>query len=343
MWIYYTSDFKGYLFRERGGMTLWCRCFIVITLGFFCLNGCQIGGPKQAKGLPAWVTSPPQDSAEFYYGIGSGLSLAASKRSAFNDISQKLYTSISSKISSGQTKSMGKTSSSYQERVQSETAKLNFKGAQIVESVNAGIQFYSLISVPRSNVLEDIDLRRNDALTLLAKAINNKGSKIDRFILFNRVAPNADTAKMLALIQGGIDPGFSSANTLSTISTFHAQRQRNANSIRVRIKGPDGAKPIKQNIQRFFSDLLLKGAGDDASLIVELDYTVSSSEIYGTKSSLVALGILIVDAGGEVRFDKTIKQAGSSVNGYNNATENALNKLANIVLESGIKESLGLE
>ena len=45
--------------------------------------------------LPKWVTTPPQDTSLFIYGIGAGINLKESKQAALADIAGKINTKVS--------------------------------------------------------------------------------------------------------------------------------------------------------------------------------------------------------------------------------------------------------
>ena len=274
---------------------------------------------------PAWAISPPADTVDTYYGVGSGLSLEYAKRSAKNDIAEKIQTSVSSSINSSQTLSMGKASRSFKEEVKTQSAKINLRNSKLVASGKAGVQYYAQVSVPRANVIDDIRQRKDAAAKtlrdLLQQSSNN--SRLENFIAFNAEKETASLLKALALMEKGVDISVNVKDDIQLANAFEAKAKKIKQSMRVYIQSARTLKVINASLKNSFSSqgVKLTTRKSKADLIITLTSSEDRQDVYDTKMALLKIEIVLRNKNGDTVYQEAQQASGASIFSFSKASE----------------------
>ena len=287
---------------------------------------------------PNWAISPPSDTADAFYGVGSGLSLEHAKRSAKNDIAEKIQTSVSSSINSSQTLSMGKASRSFKEEVKTQSAKLNLRNSKLVASEKSGVLYYAQVSVPRVNVLDDIRQRKDAAAQKLRYILeqSNKNTLLENFIAFNAEQETPPLLKALVLMEKGVDASVNVKDDILLANAFESKAKEIKQTMRISIKSTHTLKAIDASLKNSFSSqgIKLTTKESKADLVIILTSTEERQDVYDTKMVLLKMDIVLENKKGETVYQQAMQASGASVASFSKASE-----LARIEAAKNIKSS----
>ena len=125
--------------------------FIVLIFGL--INNC---GPVP---LPEWYLNPPSASSSKLYGVGYGSDLKAAQDSALTALAQSISVNISSSMEILKQETSNSISSSFSESakqsIKSQVEQISFTNFKNEKSVSIGKDIYSLVSVLRSDLIDD--------------------------------------------------------------------------------------------------------------------------------------------------------------------------------------------
>jgi len=314
----------------------------VIIICACTLAACS-SNPKQP---PSWVTSPPQDTEQSIFGIGSGLSLEIAKRNAKNDIAEKVQTSISANLSSSQTLSMGQSSRSFQETIKTESANLNLRGISFIESSQIDHQFYVQVKIPRSQIINDIQQRRQANETAIINALNKQDTRstLENYIALNKLKYEAKKLSTLAFIQKGLDPSFNPKQSITVSQAHTSATAAHQQKLRVYLDKSARAQNTRVALANQLSQngLKLTNSPSKADLKISLKSSITDQSVFQTKTSLLTTDISLQNKQAQTIFSEQLQGTGSSMSDFRKARVLADKDLSLKVDQSQIFIFLGL-
>lgn len=126
------------------------RKFIWIV-GFILLST-----TAEAKSIPDWFTTPPNDSVESFYSVGSGQTIEEAKTDALVTLSTRLIVNIASEQESQVEKQDDEVSMRLISNTVQTTEELAFFKVDVLKQVNAEKQTFVLVSASKKQVFDAI-------------------------------------------------------------------------------------------------------------------------------------------------------------------------------------------
>lgn len=120
------------------------------ALAFAALISCGTQ-PKAQNELPSWYLNTPQ-SAEFYYSSGAGASPSEAKLAALNAISSSIFVGLSSSLEVKKELLGDEYSRNITQDLRAQTQKINFTGAQTLQTKEIDGTFYLSLRVKKRDV-----------------------------------------------------------------------------------------------------------------------------------------------------------------------------------------------
>jgi hypothetical protein len=152
---------------------------ILLVITTLALTGCQSTGQPKSTKLPSWVTSPPQDTANIFYGLGSGYDLQTANAAALKDVSSKLGVTVSSIYKQRQQVTNQNYQKYIDDQVQLSTEQTPITQYQVIHNESFNQNFYSLIKVEKIKILKASEDKLKQQNELATKMLNKEASSSD--------------------------------------------------------------------------------------------------------------------------------------------------------------------
>ena len=121
--------------------------------------------PASADSLPEWVSRPPPDTADAWYGVGEGEDLESAKAQALADLAGRLATKVLSDVKIDQYSEQWEDGSRFNESISSmvstqvENTKLSHY--QLRESQSSGGKTYALVETGDRELFPELHIPRS--------------------------------------------------------------------------------------------------------------------------------------------------------------------------------------
>lgn len=185
------------------------RKFLILLTLLLPLAACNGMLPKKQTVVPSWVLTSPNDSHEWFWGVGEGQDLDTAKRAGLKDIAGKLRVSISGQLDSSVTVDNNKVDRQAHTRISEEVQKTEFSNYVVDKTAQSADGFYVLVKVDRQAFVHDLKnkLANLDAnIQPVAAALDSK-TPLERFIALRRLQPGLDKGVGYAQLLIGADAG----------------------------------------------------------------------------------------------------------------------------------------
>lgn len=131
------------------------NAFFALIIAIF-ISACQsTSTPQTITRLPDWVSVPPKDNSEHYYGIGTGYNLSIANASALNNLTAKLGVTVSSIYQQREQTSNSQYQKYVDDQIDLSTEKTLISDFKVLKNEVVNGQVYSLIQVKKSQLLDD--------------------------------------------------------------------------------------------------------------------------------------------------------------------------------------------
>ncbi len=293
----------------------------------------------EVRQIPNWYLNPPQNSAEYLYGVGVGSKLESAKAEALNGIVANLSVDISSKFKKDeQLKNINGSetfSSSISHKIEMEVKKLTLIEPTIEKSEKIDRDYYIIMKVSRvkllnhkmaelSNIDKKIDIAYEEAIS------KNSFEALQDFKLLKN---DLELATSNSYIISILDPNFNSQSYINKYNSYLIKLEKIISNISFDVYG-DGE--FHRELINFLNIQGFK-ISKNSEIVVKLKSDKKESEMYGFYISKVTTTInFIVDD--EVIFSKIIDSVGKSANSYSIAFGNASKEFGKKLkeLDSGV-------
>lgn len=323
-----------------------CGAFLALT---FLLGGCASPGdllPGGRQEQPAWMRSPPADTAALYYGIGEGPDLDSAKRAALRDVAAKLRVSIRATTDTQVTVANDVADRFSRSRVSEEVRNTSFGKHQLEKSENHRNGVYALVSVDRQMLIAETRSRLDEKDRALRQGLGNaRGlTGLERLRLASQLKPVAeDAADLLSLISSA-SPGFAREPYEKQVEAARDLLGKARQGLSFRLQYRQADRDVANLMRQLMSEseLRIVEAGAAAG-VVQITTDSHDQVIYGSTLVRLTLHVSLRSDKGGVFSQKEYTAEGSSASDRGVARQAALRKLSGDLKPRGAAAVLGLD
>jgi hypothetical protein len=318
------------------------------------LQGCKSlqGKPEPSSPIssqsapPAWVSQPPTDNRATIFGLGSGRDLETAKQNALNDIAGKLEVHVSSDTEYRNLIRNDQASSSFSERIKTKVKQTRLSNYQIRETTFVNGTAFTLIAMSRDALIRDTQTELDKAqseLDVLLSGIERK-SKLEQLVTFTQAGNRARDALPTVALMSAANPEFDSKAWYQKLRQFSDREKALSEQATFRVSGSPSLKTLAQRLQMKLSEQKFRVTqSSQADIQIELAGELQKQEIFSSFSSFGDMHVIVRTGEGKQLFSSVHRLQGSSVSGYEQATENAFRKFeSSLTSRNDIFALLGL-
>ena len=324
--------------------------FVVFLVAVPLLSGCF--GNKKKPALivppPSWVTSPPKDNSQYFFGVGEGRSVEASKISALKDVSSKLSVTVSGSSEISSSVRNDKFYESASVKVKSQIAKTKISNFDVLKTEQAGVNFYSLVRVSKQVLFDDLLQRLTDTDKRILNKVNilDTLSTLEQYAAWKEVEQIIPEATSLAFLAKSVNPAFELSKYTSRYNEYLSSSEKTLRSLNVYVSGDRQYYEIIKAITTALTDYGLKSSNTkthktNSSILVS--GTERKARLYDSNVVNIRLTIQILDENGKVLLHRPVDISGSSSIDYKSARISAANNLTVKIKNEGVISFLGLD
>ncbi len=321
------------------------RKFLILLTLLLPLAACNGMLPKKQTVVPSWVLTSPNDSHEWFWGVGEGQDLDTAKRAGLKDIAGKLRVSISGQLDSSVTVDNNKVDRQAHTRISEEVQKTEFSNYVVDKTAQSADGFYVLVKVDRQAFVHDLKnkLANLDAnIQPVAAALDSK-TPLERFIALRRLQPGLDKGVGYAQLLIGADAGDDGAAHLRNYESLQQQAKQALTGVVFQIQ----ARPEDADLAAAMATWLnASGIHTDQSQargsnLLAISSSSRNDQIYDSKLTKLMVTLRVSDDQGRTLASREFTVSGTSAYDYRGARQNAIQKLVTTMREAGPVASLG--
>lgn len=311
----------------------------------FVLASCQSTSNKEPIKLPSWVTSPPQDTANIFYGLGSGYNLKTANAAALKDVSSKLGVTVSSIYQQRQQVANQSYQKYIDEQVQLSTEQTPITQYQVLNNEAINQTVYSLIKVEKTKILHASEEKLQQE-NLLAKNMLEKQQSTSKLIWHSQssklLQSNARNAYRLAAIIKLLAPENNIKKNLSSWNLLSEQVINNQKDLCVALidqnkQSGDFIKAIKESLTK--QQIKIINQCEDKILISS---TEQQSFLFKKYISSNEINFELIDNKSISLASHSMTLSGQSVSNYTNARKAAVGQMKQKLQEQSIWQILAI-
>lgn len=291
---------------------------------------------------PTWYVNPIANQGHKLYGVGQGLSKKVAKQRALEDILQFISVELSAQSTTSQTVSLGRLSSSYNQKSKISTSSIQFTKVTEEQSVQSGVDYYMQVSVNKSDIVNSLHKKANAHSNKLEAAVSAKHrSPLESLLTLNSQQKTLKELIKLVPLLSSLDPHYSNFKHESLIQQFIKKRSDLVNQFSIKVDAPDHLTPIVDSVYSFFNQQNVLKVSNKPDLLIVLRESSKQSSIYGSTTAEISLNIELKDRENTVIYKENVKKSASSVTSFANAKNSAITQLAKQVNELNSMKHLG--
>ena len=142
---------------------------------FLMVLGCQ--STTEVIKIPQWVSTPPLDTQDLFYGIGSGPDVKTANNAALKDVASKLGVTVEGVYAQRQQVNNSIFQNDIDDRVQLSVEKTFISKYQIVANEVAAQLIYSLVRVSKTQLVMDAQKNLSEVNALASNLIKYENNK----------------------------------------------------------------------------------------------------------------------------------------------------------------------
>jgi hypothetical protein len=325
------------------------RKFLILLMFLVPLAACDGMLPKKQPAVPAWVLAPPNDSREWFWGVGEGQDLDAAKRAGLKDIAAKLRVSISGQLDSHVTVDNNKVDRQAHTRISEEVQKTEFSNYVVDKTAQSANGFFVLVKVDRLAFVRDLKakLANLDAtIQPVANALDSK-TPLERFIALRRLQPGLDKgvgyAQLLIGAESANSGGGDGAAHLRNYESLRQQAKQALSGVVFQIQAHAEDADLAAAVATWLNESGIRtdpGQTRGGNLLA-ISSSSRNDEIYGSKMTKLTASLRVSDDQGRILASREFTSSGSSRYDYRGARQNAIQKMVTAMREAGPVTGLG--
>ena len=224
---------------------------LAIILSLFILTSCSGASPL----TPTWISSPPSDNDEFYYGLADGKTVMDAKNNALADISSRISVSVNSTFSSSLSASRvgdnEEVVSKIKQDVLTKAKEIEYSNIEVQESYNDGTRWHVLIQVDRNQLA----LAYADKLTKVDNQLKNEwdiftsASVFEKLKLSNNINALLSRTDTIFPIIKAIQPSFDDSKYLNRYTMYTKEIRDAQNQLIFYIQADENSQSLASLIR----------------------------------------------------------------------------------------------
>lgn len=305
-----------------------------------------------ADKLPGWMTNPPPDDAQSWFGTGEAPDIEGARRIALRNIAARLRSSIEGEIRN----STSVSSSGGKERVDiralsavtEQVVKTEFTRFEVVQSAKGGQGVYALVKVDRPafvadtrSQLQTVDKAVREAETALAMQ-----PPLEQYITLKRLKPQIENGARLSLLLQGAggaeEEGRAGARRYAGLLQATGDA---ASKITFELRAPPADADIAGAIAAYLAEQGMRAASGRTPGANPLTIAADArqDELYGSKMVKMKVRLAVLDDQGRAAATREYEIPGSSRYDFKGAREDAVKKLADALRKGGALAAFGFK
>jgi hypothetical protein len=331
-------------------MTLTRRSIAIRDLTLILMMSVFVIPPVSAESLPEWVSRPPADTTDAWYGVGEGGNVENARAQALADLAGRLATKVLSDVKIDQYSISSERGSTYEERISSmvstqvEDTKLSHY--RLKETQDFEGRIWALVELSISKMIASNEAELRDRDTRVSQFVNRraKRSRLERMLgepELSRVLTEAESSiLMLRSLRPGFDGGY-----MPRYLEIRNGAAKDRIAIRTVIETDEVSKVFSQQLssqlnQRGFHARV--GRSTPGDVVIRVAGSVENREAFGVKQTTLTLMLTTLDDEGAQLASVERRGRASASSGYPKALELAAKTMAKDAKKNNPLEYLGL-
>ncbi|MDB1124190.1 LPP20 family lipoprotein [Vibrio algarum] len=316
--------------------------YVLLTLCILLITACQ------STSKPEWYETPKSDTSEYIYSVGEGRNLSHAKKTAANQINERLWTQVESSFYMRETASETNRSQNHQtfvdNKINTKTANLTLNGIEYLQQDQNDIGFYVEARIKKSTIRKQLkeELRQ---LNLAARRELEALKSSDSFLwwLNNK---DVDERKEQALVRVGMLSVVDEHNVYSTDDISSLQEKvalvKSQLLVHLKVKFQDKKMALLMS-EKLSSQQIASTFTSNRNTTHRLTLTTERRK---NKVGDAFITTLITDVVMRNTKNKTVASneiisSGNSVTSYKMSSEGAIRHFSEQVETQGLWESIG--
>jgi hypothetical protein len=192
------------------------------------LGGCVANSPQKeiTEPIPEWFMNTPNDTGNFYFGVGEGRSKDVAKNVALNDIASRISVTVKSTLSSEINQKIAKgkelITRNSQQKLLAQVKAIEFSNYNIDKMIVQNNRNYVLVKVNRIALYK----KRLKKLNVKMNAINAQWARYNSLPAFNRlnevklITAAVDEVKVMLPVISAIYTSFNDADYRGVLNQY---------------------------------------------------------------------------------------------------------------------------
>ncbi len=294
---------------------------ILLSAFLFIVTSCASNQqPQQLNSLPSWYISPKAFDNQNLYGAGEGYTLAEASKSALNNLSGKLMTSISSESSILLESNKYSTNEQSRQKISEVVAKITFNNYQVSNSAAFNNKIYAEVSVDRSNFITDYSQKLSDLNNKMADKFSKAQNKsiLEKLNDYEDVSNLSFEASSVALILASLTQDNNFKNKIDLYSSYQSSYQELASKIEFYIENKDASRTLVSKVisdlnKKKYKVVKSKNLNNPNLVIIHIDMEKTEQKIYGSYMARIKLDFNLLSNQNKVIKSASFESKGSSV------------------------------
>lgn len=323
---------------------------ILILLGILIFSACggtSVEKPQKTAAV-SWVSSPPSDTAGFYYGVGEGKTQTDAKNNALADISSRISVSVNSTFSSSLSASrLGDNEdvlSKVKQDVVAKAKEIEYSNVGIEESYNDGVIWHVLVKVDREELARTYieKLSKIDNEIKNEWDIFNSSSVFEKLKLSNRINELLNQTDSYFSVIKAIKPNFDDKKYLNRYTGYTKAIREAQNDLVFSIKADANSQSLALLVRSELSLKNFKFSDTAYNVLIKIKTTAVEKKIDSANPQFASMiwafrttTIEAYDKKGKRVSNAVVKTKSGSPDGFADAVSRT-SKYQDIIAREGI-------
>lgn len=304
-----------------------------------------------ADKLPGWMSNPPADDGQSWYGTGEGPDLEAARRLALRNVASKLRATIAGQVSN--TTSVSSSGGKEQVNVRAlsavteEVAKTDFTRFEVVQSAKGGQGVYALVKVDRPAFIADTrnQLQVVDKPVKEAEAALGLLSTLDQFLSLRRLKKQIEDGARLSMLLQGAGAEEEGRAGVRRFGGLMQTASDLSSKLSFELRAPAADADLATALAAFLSEQGMRSATGrtPGANPLTLSADARQDEIFGNKMVKLKVRLAVLDDQGRAAATREYELPGSSRYDFKGAREDAVRKFTEQLRKAGPVAALGFK
>jgi hypothetical protein len=322
------------LIRRLGSMLL------VVT----ALMACASGVSAQKDTAP-WLTNPPADTPQHWYGAGEGPDAEAARRLALRAIAARLRSSISGNVANRIQETNGRVSTSASIEVSEDVLKTEFSGVEVQATAQTAAGTAVLVRVDKAGFVRDTLAQ----LLVVSKPVQEVEtslpslSSLEQFLALRRVSEQIDQALTLSQLLVGAGAVAEGSPGIARFGGLQQRRKQVTAGLVFELRATPADADIANAVATYLGDLGMRSSTrkTPGANVLVINTQVREDELFGDKLVRLVVRLSVMDAQGRDVASREHAIKGASRHDFRGARQAAVKSLDQVMRKAGAMSALG--